>query len=45
MKSILVKKIKNEYGMRKVGGKKLELMNFYKLTGILKRLKNGESLK
>ena len=31
--------------MRKVGGKKLELMNFYELSGILKRLKNGESSK
>ena len=32
MKSILVKKIKNEYGMKKINGKKLELYNFYELS-------------
>ena len=45
MKSMLVKQIKNEFGLRKVGGRKLELLNFYELTGILKRLKNGEQVK
>lgn len=45
MKSILVKKIKNEYGMKKINGKKLELHNFYELSGFYKKLKNGEILK
>ena len=45
MKSILVKKIKNEYGIKKINGKKLELYNFYELSGFYKKLKNGETLK
>ena len=39
------KALKNEYGMKKINGKKLELYNFYELSGFYKKLKNGETLK
>lgn len=45
MKSIMVKKIKEEYGLRTIAGKKLESHNFYDLCGFYKRLKAGEDLK
>lgn len=45
MKSLLVNKIREEYGIRKISGKKLELYNFYELCGIYKRLKQGEEIR
>ncbi len=45
MKGNLVKTIKNEFGLRKVNGKKLELYNFYELCGFYKKLRSGGSLK
>ena len=45
MKSILVNKIKKEFNIRKIEGKKLEAYNFYTLCGLYKRLKSGEGTK
>lgn len=45
MKSILVKKIKEEFGLKKIGGEKLERINFYALAGYYKKLKQGEVIK
>lgn len=45
MKSILIKQIKDEFDISKIGAKKLELYNFYELCGYLKRLRNGEDIK
>lgn len=45
MKSIIVKKIREEFGLRKISGKKLEMYNFYELCGLYKRLKQGEEIK
>ena len=45
MKSILIKQIKNEFDINKIGAKKLELYNFYQLCGFLKRLRNNEVIK
>lgn len=45
MKGQLVKKIKNEFNIRSINGKKLELYNFYKLCGFYKKLKTGSSIK
>lgn len=45
MKSMIVKKIREEYGLRKISGKKLEMYNFYELCGLYKRLKQGEEIK
>ena len=45
MKGKLIKNIKNEFGVRKVNGKKLELYNFYELCGFYKRLKLGGYIK
>ena len=33
MKSLIVKKIREEFGVKKISGKKLELYNFYELVG------------
>ena len=33
MKSIIVKKIREEFGVKKISGKKLELYNIYELVG------------
>lgn len=41
MKSKLIKKIKKEFGIRKVNGKKLELYDFHKLCSFYKKLSNG----
>lgn len=45
MKSMIVKKIREEFGLRKIGGKKLEMYNFYELCGLYKRLKQGEEIR
>ena len=45
MKSMILKKIKEEFGVKKVGGKKLEQYNFYELCSIHKRLSRGEVIK
>lgn len=45
MKGQLVKKIKNEYGVRSINGRKLELYGFYTLCGFYKKLKAGQEVK
>ena len=45
MKSILVRKIKDEFGVSKISGEKLERINFYKLCGYYKQLSRGEVIK
>lgn len=45
MKSIMVNKIRDEFGIRNIGGKKLELYKFYTLCGFYKKLKAGEPVK
>ena len=45
MKSMIVKKIREEFGLRKISGKKIEMYNFYELCGLYKRLKQGEEIK
>ena len=45
MKSIIVKKIREEFGVNKISGKKLELYNFYELVGFYKRMRKGEEIK
>ena len=44
MKSLAVKELLN-MGIRKIGGRKVELYSFYELCGFLKRIKQGEELK
>ena len=45
MKSMILKKINEEFGIKKVGAKKLEQYNFYELCSIHKRLSRGEVIK
>ena len=45
MKSILIKRIKDEFGMTSIAGKKLELYSFYSLIGMVTRMRNGEEIK
>ena len=45
MKSIILNKIKNEFGVKKVGGKKLECYSFYDLCSFHKALSQGKVLK
>ena len=45
MKSRLVKMLKEEYGVRKVEGKKLESYKWQKLAEFIDRLRRGEELK
>ena len=45
MKSIVVKKIKEEYGLNYIGGQKIERIDFYTLCGYLKVLKQGGIVK
>lgn len=45
MKSLIVKKIREEFGVKKISGKKLELYNFYELIGFYKRMCRGEEIK
>lgn len=45
MKSIIANKIREEFGLRNIGGKKVELYDFYTLCGFYKRLSQGGSLK
>ena len=44
MKSKLIKEFK-EMGIRKLGGKKLELYNFYELVGMYTLVKKGVEIK
>ncbi len=45
MKSIMVNKIREEFGLRSISGKKVELYDFYTLCGFYKRIKAGEDIK
>ena len=45
MKSLMIKKIQEEFGLRYIEGEKLERIHFYNLCGYYKRLKSGENLK
>ena len=45
MKGVLVSKIKNEYNIRSINGKKLELYDFYTLCGFYKKLSKGGTIK
>ena len=45
MKSMAVKILKNEYGLKRIQGKKVELYNFYTLCGFIKALRRGEEVK
>lgn len=45
MKSILIKRIKDEFGMTSIAGRKLELYSFYSLIGMVTRMRNGEEIK
>lgn len=45
MKSILIKRIKDEFGVSSIAGRKLELYNFYVLIGFATRMRNGEEIK
>lgn len=45
MKSILIKQMHEEFGIKKIGGKKLEMYSFYTLCGFCKRMRNGETFK
>lgn len=45
MKSLLIKHMKEKYGIKKISGKKLEMYSFYDLCGFCKRIENGETFK
>ena len=45
MKSTILKKIRSEFGLRKIQGKKLELHSFYNLCAFYKMLKRGDDIK
>lgn len=45
MKSILIKRIKDEFGITSIAGKKLELYSYYVLIGFVTRMRNGEEIK
>ena len=45
MKSILIKRIKDEFGVTSIAGRKLELYSFYCLVGFVTRMRNGEEIK
>lgn len=45
MKSLLVKELKNKYGIRRIGGVKIEKIDFYTLCFYLKRAEQGEQIK
>ena len=45
MKSIAVNMLKNEFGLRKIQGKKVESYSFYTLCGFLKALKQRKEVK
>ena len=45
MKSIMINKIRDEFEIRSIGRKKLELYKFYTLCGFYKKLKAGEQVK
>ena len=45
MKSRLVRELKHKYGVRRIGGVKVEKLNFYTLCFHLKRAEQGEQLK
>lgn len=45
MKSILIKRIKDEFGITSIGGKNLSEYSFYVLIGFVTRMRNGEEIK
>lgn len=45
MKSMMIKKIKEDLGVTKIGGKKLKKYSFYTLVGFYTRLSKGEEIK
>lgn len=45
MKSLMIKKIQEEFGLRYIEGEKLERINFYNLCGYYKRLKRDKEKK
>lgn len=45
MKSMLIKQMREEFGITKIEGKKLEMYSFYTLCGFCKRMRNGETFK
>lgn len=45
MKSIAMKILREEYGIRKIQGKHLGAYSFYTLCGFIKALKRGEEVK
>ena len=45
MKSMAVNILKNEFGLRKIQGKKVESYSFYTLCGFIKALKRGKEVK
>lgn len=44
MKSILIKRIKDEFGIKNYMGKSIKAYNFYELCSIYKTLKNASDL-
>lgn len=45
MKRMIVDKIKNDFGVKKIAGRKIESYDFYTLCGFYKSLKAGKELK
>ena len=45
MKRILIKRIKDEFGITSIAGRKLELYSYYVLIGFVTRMRNGEEIK
>ena len=45
MKNLLIKTIESEFGVHKVGSRRLKCYNFYFLCGVLKRLREGQEVK
>ena len=45
MKSMAVNILKNEFGLKKIQGKKVESYSFYTLCGFIKALKQGKEVK
>lgn len=45
MKSILIKRIKDEFGITSIAGRNLSEYSFYTLIGFVTRMRNGEEIK
>ena len=45
MKSILIKRIKDEFGITSIAGRNLSEYSFYTLVGFVTRMRNGEEIK